>query len=143
MKLAVLLLWTAAIVGATTLPWSDYTSHSHWDHVRWIPFYEHPLREADIVLNVMLFVPFGFLLIWTGSAAPSTKMAISTLGLAAALSISAEYFQVYCHNRIPSATDVCTNVMGAGLGILLRWWGKPVATKAKELVGNFSSSQQP
>ena len=142
MKLALFLLWTVVIVGATTLPWSDYTGHSHWDHVRWMPFCERPLVATDIVLNVILFVPFGFLLMWAGSTARSARRATLTLILAAALSISAEYFQVYCHNRIPSATDVCTNVLGAGLGILIRWWSEPGAKDGTELFGKPSSSQE-
>ena len=143
MKLALLLLWTAVIVGVTTLPWSDYTGHSHWDSVRWMPFCERPLVATDIVLNVILFVPFGFLLMRrAGSAAASARRVTSTLVFAAALSISAEYFQVYCHNRIPSATDVCTNVLGAGLGILFQWWNKSEAKNAAELFGKPSSSQQ-
>ena len=97
---------------------------------------------ADIVLNVFLFVPFGFLLMLAGSAPPSARRVTSTLVLAAALSISAEYFQVYCHNRIPSATDVCTNILGAGLGILFRWWSEPGAKDAAELFGKPSSSQE-
>jgi glycopeptide antibiotics resistance protein len=122
MKLALFLLWTLVIVGVTTLPWSNYTGHSHWDHVRWVPFSERHPVTTDVVLNVMLFVPFGFLLMWAGSGARSAERATSVVVLAAIVSILAEYFQVYCHNRIPSATDVCTNVLGAGLGILLKWW---------------------
>ena len=139
MKLALLLVWTAVIVGVTTLPWSNYVGHPHWDHVRWIPFHDHPLAATDITLNIVLFVPFGFLLMWIGSRVPSAKKTISTLVLAAALSISVEYFQVYCHNRIPSATDILTNVLGAGAGIFLRWWS---AALGRELPRKFSSSQQ-
>jgi glycopeptide antibiotics resistance protein len=121
MKLALLLLWTTVIAGVTTLPWSDFTGHPHWDSVRWMPFFERPLKAADIVLNVILFVPFGYLRMRTGSSASLARRAVSTGVLAIALSFSAEYFQVYCHNRIPSATDVCTNVLGACFGILFRW----------------------
>ncbi len=90
-----------------------------------MPFGERPLGTIDIVLNVVLFAPFGFLLMLAGSAARSAGKVTSTLVLVAALSVSAEYFQVYCHNRIPSATDLCTNVLGASLGILFRWWSEP------------------
>jgi glycopeptide antibiotics resistance protein len=121
MKIALLLLWTLVIVGVTTLPWSDYTGHSHWDHVRWVPFSERPLITTDVLLNVILFVPFGFLLMRAGATARSAKRAASVLLLAATLSILAEYFQVYCHNRIPSVTDVCTNILGAGLGVSFHW----------------------
>ena len=44
---------------------------------------------------------------------------------AIALSISTEASQIYSHGRFPSATDVLTNVIGAGLGVVLakaRFW---------------------
>ena len=142
MKLALFLFWTAVIVSVTTLPWSDYVGHPHWDHVRWVPFHDHPLAATDIALNILLFVPFGFLLMRVRSGTPSAKKAISTLVLAAALSISAEYFQVYCHDRIPSATDVLTNILGAGAGIFLLRWSPSVGGEVKQLFRKFSSSQQ-
>lgn len=142
MKLMLFLLWTAVIVDVTTLPWSDYTGHSHWDHVQWMPFCERPLVATAIVLNVILFVPFGFILMRAGSAAASARRVTSTLVFAAAPSISAEYIQVYCHNHIPSAKDVCTNVLGAGLGILIRWWSEPGAKDGTELFGKPYSSHE-
>ena len=57
-----LFLWLVVIAGATTLPWSNYVGHSHWGHVRWIPFRDDPLIMGDLALNVVLFMPFGFLL---------------------------------------------------------------------------------
>ncbi len=87
MKLVLFLLWTAVIVDVTTLPWSDYTGHSHWDHVRWMLSCERSLVATEIVLSVILFVPFGFLLMRAGSAAASARRATSTLVFAAALSI--------------------------------------------------------
>jgi glycopeptide antibiotics resistance protein len=111
------LLWTAVIVCVTTLPWKNFVGHPHWDHVRWIPFQDHPLALFDIVANVLLFVPFGYFLV---RALPRRSRALArTLALAAALSASVEYFQVYSHHRMPSTTDILTNVLGAGLGLLL------------------------
>jgi len=39
---------------------------------------------------------------------------------ASLLSVSTDIFQVFSHNRIPSMTDVCSNIMGASLGIALQ-----------------------
>jgi glycopeptide antibiotics resistance protein len=111
------LLWTSVIVCVTTLPWQNFAGHPHWDHVRWIPFQDHPLALFDIVANVLLFVPFGYFLV---RALPRRSRAWPrTLALAAALSASVECFQVYSHHRMPSTTDILTNVLGAGLGLLL------------------------
>jgi glycopeptide antibiotics resistance protein len=109
------LLWTTVIVCVTTLPWKNFAGHPHWDHVRWIPFHEHRLALFDIVANVLLFVPFGYFLV---RALPRRSWP-RTLALAAALSASVEWFQVYSHHRMPSTTDILTNVLGAGLGLLL------------------------
>jgi glycopeptide antibiotics resistance protein len=38
---------------------------------------------------------------------------------AVALSTSVEFFQVYCHNRHPSTTDIGTNLLGAVFGVML------------------------
>jgi glycopeptide antibiotics resistance protein len=111
------LLWTTVIVCVTTLPWKNFVGHPHWDHVRWIPFQEHRLALFDIVANVLLFVPFGYFL--TRALPRRSRAWPRTFALAAALSASVECFQVYCHHRIPSTADILTNVLGAGLGLLL------------------------
>jgi glycopeptide antibiotics resistance protein len=114
-------MWIIVIVFLTTMPWENYTGHAHWDQVRWIPFYDHtPLALLDILGNVVLFAPFGFFLGRALHSSPLKKVWFLTVLLAATLSISVELFQVYCHNRIPSTTDICTNLLGAALGVLLR-----------------------
>ena len=113
------LIWIVVILGSTTMPWTNYAGHSHWDMVRWIPFYDHPLAPSDVLANVGLFVPFGLFL---GRALPGSspkRVWVLTLLTAAALSTSVEFFQVYCHNRTPSTTDICTNLLGAVFGAML------------------------
>lgn len=71
----------------------------------------------DIVGNTLWFMMLGYLLhdrlnkdsgsLWT--------IAIITF-VAGSISLSIEFFQVFCHNRIPSITDVICNIFGAGLG---------------------------
>ena len=39
---------------------------------------------------------------------------------ASLLSVSTEIVQGFSHNRIPSMTDVCSNIMGASLGAALQ-----------------------
>lgn len=121
MKRVLFVLWTAMITAVTTLPWSNYTGHAHWDNVRWVPFADRSLTSVDVALNVVLFVPFGFLLAPAGSTASLPRRVLLAIVSAGALSVCAEFYQVYCHNRIPSATDVCTNVLGAVLGVLFGW----------------------
>ena len=121
------LIWTTVIVSVTTLPWSNYVGHPHWSSVRWIPFHDPPLALFDIVANVALFVPLGFFFTRALPNVSLRRRALLTLFSALLLSGSVEYFQVYCHNRIPSTTDILTNVLGAGLGAMLA--GAKVARK--------------
>ena len=130
------LIWLLVIVGLTTMPWSNYVGHSHWSQVRWIPFYDHPLAFSDLCSNVILFVPFGLCL---GRALSSWRRKTAwalTLLLSATISTSAEFFQVYCHNRTPSTTDICTNVLGAMVGAwLAMYWLRPKELSSENIPG--------
>jgi glycopeptide antibiotics resistance protein len=109
------LLWlTVAAIVAATFPW-DLRDHPHWQKVAWIPFATGIVRPTDLLLNVALYVPFGFLL------APRMRRApiVSTLVGALALSSLMELTQVWSHVRFPSATDIVMNVLGAALGAAL------------------------
>ena len=119
---ALLVLWIIVIMLLTSMPWRNYVGHSHWALVQWVPFYSYKLVVRDILGNIALFVPFGFCLNY-GFLTRGYGRASWVFVLCAAfvLSSAAELFQVFCHNRHPSATDVINNMMGAVLGgILLR-----------------------
>ncbi len=110
-------LWIAVIIGLTTLPWSNYSGHPHWDKIVWIPFVGGELVWWEILGNVALFVPFGFLLaFWLGRYS-SLRVCLLAIGLAGLLSGTVEYFQVFCHERFPSANDFCANLAGAVVGM--------------------------
>ena len=70
---------------------------------------------VDFFANVLLFVPFGFMQLRAGLVSPRRKL-LSTAIAAFALSLGAEFAQVFMHNRIPSTADVLSNVTGAMLG---------------------------
>jgi glycopeptide antibiotics resistance protein len=64
-----------------------------------------------MVLNTLLFIPLGVAL------GPAN---LATAGLVGAvLSVGAESYQVFCHGRFPSATDVWWNIIGCMLGALV------------------------
>lgn len=127
----------ALIVAATTMPWSAYyVGHSHWAQVEWVPF-SRLVRPDDFLLNILLFLPFGFsLYLWSvagdvrvGSAEPAPdrqprvraqrRRIAGVVGAAILLSASVELFQVYCHGRLPTTTDILSNTIGAFLAA--RW----------------------
>ena len=116
-----LILWILVVVVTTTLPWSGLQGlqgHSHWGNVRWIPFYPELLSlrfVRDIVVNLFLFVPLGYLYVRSQVTMPSAMFLRITL-LAALLSVGVELVQVFSHTRIPSTTDICVNVIGAAIG---------------------------
>lgn len=89
-------------------PWGDLQNHSHWSKVRWIPFVSPPVRLEDMALNTLLCAPIGGL-----CGRLCRRPLLTAFGLSLALSVTAEWSQVYSHNRFPSATDVTCNVAGA------------------------------
>lgn len=119
-----MILWTLVVVVTTTLPWSGLQGlqgHSHWGNVRWIPFYPEVLSlrfVRDIAVNLFLFVPFGYLYVRSQVTMPSAIFLRIALW-AALLSVGVELIQVFSHTRIPSTTDICTNVMGAAIGAVI------------------------
>jgi glycopeptide antibiotics resistance protein len=128
----------ALIVAATTMPWSAYyVGHSHWAQVEWVPF-SRLVRPDDFLLNILLFLPFGFsFYLWSvagdgraaTTAAPASDLQArgharrrriaSVVVAAILLSTSVELFQVYCHGRLPTTTDILSNAIGAY--IAARW----------------------
>lgn len=104
-----------------------------------IPTYFSPLRRtvlegtsgytrlslsfiSDIVLNILGFMPFGFLaLLCLGTATAISPRWQSTLVVLAgfSLSLGIELIQVLIPTRSSSLTDLATNTLGTALGVLL------------------------
>lgn len=111
--------WTIVILGVTLPPFKFFVGHAHWDMVRWIPFYDHPLVLFDVIANIILFVPFGCFLKRALSGRSGREAWILTFLLAGGISTGIEIYQIFCHNRVPSTTDIVTNLFGAIIGVLL------------------------
>ena len=70
---------------------------------------------GDVVANVLLFVPLGFL--FRVTAPPSSRKSHwSTVGAALLASVALESLQLYLPGRFPSPVDVLANTLGAWLG---------------------------
>ncbi len=120
LKRGVLWFLLAILSIAPLLPLSNFVGHPHWDHIRWVPFQNFALSWnmlKDIVGNTLWFMMFGYLLHYQLNENSRTPWTIATItAIAGGISLSIEFFQVFCHNRIASITDVICNVLGAGLG---------------------------
>ena len=119
------------IVMATTMPWSRFVGHPHWRNVEWIPF-SYRFRPEDLLLNVLLFVPFGYSAVCTFSCDDSDEhspdaatrrgrswVPVTIVAAGCLISACVELFQVYCHGRIPTTVDVLSNTLGTYLGARL------------------------
>ena len=100
-----------AIIAATTA-W-DFLDHPHWYKVSLVPFATGVVRPFDILANIALYVPLGFLLSFKG------RRLLATLAIACTLSVAMEFTQVWSHSRFPSTTDVLLNLVGSYLGVRL------------------------
>ena len=113
-----LALWLCGMTGIMTFPWSDFQGHSHWARVNWAPFLGSADNLWDVLLNIAVFLPFGFLLAQGRSPSRTTAL-VGVLGASLVLSAAGEFYQVFCHTRFPSATDVLSSIMGAYGGWVL------------------------
>lgn len=116
------LLWFVILVLALApmFPVGNFVGHSHWEQVRWIPFQSFSWSKnmlKDIITNTLWFMMFGYLLYYQLNGVSRARWTIAAIiAIAGGVSVSNELFQVFCHSRIPSMTDVACNVAGAGLG---------------------------
>jgi glycopeptide antibiotics resistance protein len=102
------LVVASALVLVAAFPWGDLHDHTHWRKIGWVPFVSPPVRLRDMALNTLLCAPIG------GFAGRLFRRPlVMAFGLSLALSLTAEWTQVYSHTRFPSATDVTCNVAGA------------------------------
>lgn len=142
---ALFVLSALFIVYATTLPF-DFAHAPTLARVQLIPLWD-PARGRlgsipDIVQNVVLFLPLGFF--WARSW-PRPSLVASGVGAALlgfALSLTVEVLQTMSEVRTPSATDLLTNTVGAGLGgALAALWSTHLDARARVLVARLQRQQ--
>ena len=128
---ALLPIWALLIALVGTVPLTNFVGHSHWEYIQWLPTagqFRSRRFLFDIVANMALFLPLGYLLDRTRSTKTARRSLFLAAGVAGLLSLSIEWFQVYCHNRHPSPTDVVSNVTGSLIGAFLSIYRKKMAT---------------
>jgi glycopeptide antibiotics resistance protein len=104
--------WILVVVAASG-PWFGIVREPQWDRVTWIPFTGFGDKPRDMIVNVLLYVPFGWSYVKNRSRRASVLGAIAA---AALVSIAVEIPQLFYRLRDPSATDVVMAVIGAAAG---------------------------
>src|SRR5438874_2692882 len=91
----------------------------------WEEFSPDLSYASDLLINIAGFVPFGFFhfgyLTWNRRW---DRAALSTVILGGLLSLTIEILQEYLITRRSGMTDIITNTLGTGVGVML-WSGSP------------------
>jgi VanZ family protein len=135
---ALLLLWGLFIVYATMLPF-DFSASGDLIRLRVHRLWERPLRGGggswhDAYSNVLLFMPWGFLLAVWRAERGSGWLVVLALALltGAGMSGSVEFVQLFAPQRSTSFVDLITNALGSVVGALIGWslarWIWPIAS---------------
>jgi glycopeptide antibiotics resistance protein len=106
----------SAATGLIIGPPHYFVGHAHWSRVVWIPFSDEFLPSTDVILNLLAFFPFG--LLYACSAPLDRRSILRTGALMLGLSSACEFYQIFCHTRFPTVTDIFCNTLGGLLGML-------------------------
>ena len=139
-----LVLWGLFIIYGTMLPF-DFSASGEQIRARLQRLAELPWRigsRTDLISNVLLFMPWGFLLaIWRARRGRSFVAAVILALLSGALlSGCVELAQLYSPSRTTSVVDLLTNTFGSFLGTLIGWpWAQLVwpklSIRLREIIG--------
>ena len=133
------MLWCGFILYGSFIPFRFTTSpevvRAKLAEVRLLPFEQgrKAFSTSDVVGNVLLFVPFGFL---AAGAAPGVRGGLRRLsaialpvGAGALLATGIEIGQLFAPGRTASGVDVLANMLGALVGSGLAVRASSVCTK--------------
>jgi VanZ family protein len=122
-----LLLVAALLAYGSLFPWKfEFTSAAGSPLAAVLhgwPSYWTRYVLRDVILNIVIYAPFGFvaaLAFRRKFSRPMAAAAAALLGLI--FSVSMELLQVYVPGRDPSLSDVLTNTIGSAAGALLAIW---------------------
>jgi VanZ family protein len=117
---AILATLCALLLGYGTLyPLSGWTvpDRSPWSLL--LGASAHHTSRSDILLNILVYVPFGLLLAQSFLRRTSPWITLPlAVGLGGVLSMALELLQAYLPSRVPSIFDVVFNTSGAFIGAL-------------------------
>ena len=116
------LVYAGLVVYASLYPFADWRDQGIFPWVFLSASFPKYWTGFDVTINVLGYVPLGFLLALTALRTDRTSLAIGFVTLAAGgLSLVMETLQGYLPVRVPSNVDFGLNVLGAWVGALLAW----------------------
>lgn len=108
-------------------PWKEfYTGWSYWKNVG---------------INIGGFIPLGFFFCaYLTSERLLRRPALVTVILGAAVSVTIEVLQAYLPTRDSGMTDIITNTLGTGLGVVLYRWKAALLNKTLDRIRSVAFS---
>ena len=111
------LTWLGFVLIILSYPLDKFDGYPHWANIHWLPFGH--LSRTDLFetsANVLIFIPFGYLTVraWSSSRGEHPVFMASLISFF--LSCLLEFYQLFCHDRVPATTDLITNVAGGAVG---------------------------
>ena len=100
-----------------SLPVVGFTSQPQWSRVHVVPFSDPEDKPLDTLVNIAMFIPFGYLF---GRGRRMPWALAGAMAAAALVSAGAEATHLFSTARNPSGTDVSMAVAGAAIGSLVR-----------------------
>lgn len=117
-------LFSLFVVYGTTFPFSFHVDPGFWQsalgRINWLVLGGRPGNPiiSDIVQNILLFIPFGFLGYFSLVYKSSLPKKLAIVASGAALSASVEILQMFSPLRYPALSDVVFNTAGTAVGLV-------------------------
>lgn len=118
--------------------------HEKFLELPWKEFYEGSSYWKNIGINIGGFIPLGFFFCaYLTMARQMSRPVLVTIVLGAAVSFTIEALQAYLPTRDSGMTDIITNTLGTGLGVLLYHWSAALFSEVLNRVAALRPLAQP
>ena len=115
----VVLISLLLILIVTLFPY-NFSLTEEWSITEISKSFEHVTNFQDLLVNILLFIPFGFGCTWLIhlKGFRGIKVILAVLGISVSLSTIVEVLQIFLSHRFSSKSDIFANSLGGFLGCL-------------------------